>query len=145
MWFEETGDSRNINHYNETKARLQKAEQQSYWDPVDDIIDVGDPEQEHQPKQNRFWSFVKSIPTDTTGVAPLKGNGKFHADPKVEANILNRQYESTWTLEDKSNIPTLNESYNHSPYNLVDIQKKKKKNRQNSSDIIKSISNTELL
>ena len=28
-----------------------------------------------------------------------------HADPKDKANILNRQYESTFTLEDTSHIP----------------------------------------
>ena len=31
---------------------------------------------------------------------------KFIASPKDRADILNRQYESTWTKEDKSNIPT---------------------------------------
>ena len=37
---------------------------------------------------------------DNCGVAPLKENGKMHADPKDKANILNRQYESTFTRED---------------------------------------------
>ena len=54
------GRPQDIRHYKETKARLQKAERQSYWNIVDHIIDKGDPEQEHQPKQKRFWSFIKS-------------------------------------------------------------------------------------
>ena len=62
---------KDIKHYKDTKARLQKAEQQSYWNFVDNIIEVGDPEQEHQPKQKRFWSFIISLRMDTRGVAPL--------------------------------------------------------------------------
>ena len=30
---------------------------------------------------------------------------RLHDDPKAKADILNRQYESTWTNEDKDNIP----------------------------------------
>ena len=45
----------------------------------------------------RFWSFVKSLRTDTSGVACLKDQGKMHADPVDKANILNRQYESVFT------------------------------------------------
>ena len=55
-----TGRPQDIRHYKETKARFQKGERQSYWNIVDHIIDKGDPEQEHQPKQKRFWSFIKS-------------------------------------------------------------------------------------
>ena len=40
-----------------------------------------------------------------SGVAPLKENGKMHADPLDKSNILNRQYESTFTQEDETNIP----------------------------------------
>ena len=42
----------------------------------------------------------------TGGVAPLKENGKLHADPNDKADILNCQYESTWTKEDRQDIPT---------------------------------------
>ena len=97
--------AKDIRQYKETKARQQKAERQSYWQYVDKIIEIGDPDQQHQPKQKRFWSYIKSLQKDTGGVAPLKDNGRFHADPRENANILNRQYESTWTQEDKTSIP----------------------------------------
>ena len=83
----------------------KKTVRQSYWQYVDNMIEIGDPDQQHQPKQNRFWSYIKSFPKDTGGVAPLKDNERLHADPKEKANILNRQYESTWTREDKTSIP----------------------------------------
>ena len=72
---------------------------------MDNIIEIGDPDQQHQPKQKRFWSYIKSLWKDTGGVAPLKNNGRLHADPKEKANILIRQYESTWTREDKTSKP----------------------------------------
>ena len=101
-----TKNSKDIPNYKETKARLQKAERQSYWNFVDHIIDEGEPGKEHHPKQKRFWSFIKSMQKDTSGIAPLKENGRLHAKPKDKADILNRQYEYTWTKEDRSSIPT---------------------------------------
>ena len=44
-----------------------KAERQSYWQFVVNIIEVGDPDRDQQPKQKRFWSYIKSIRKDTTG------------------------------------------------------------------------------
>ena len=101
-----TKNSKDIRNYKETKARLQKAERQSYWNFVGHIIDEGEPRQEHPPKQKRFWSFIKPMRKDTSGIAPLKENGRLQAEPKDKADILNRQYESTWTKEDRSSIPT---------------------------------------
>ena len=49
----------------------------------------------------------QSLREYTSGNAPLKDNGRFTDDPKEKADILNRQYDSTWTKEDGSNIPTL--------------------------------------
>ena len=43
---------------------------------------------------------------DTSGIAPLKENGRLHAEPKYKADFLNRQYESTWTKKDRGSIPT---------------------------------------
>ena len=49
-----TEAANDIRHYKETKARLQKAERQSYLRYIEDIIDVGNPYQEYQPKQKRL-------------------------------------------------------------------------------------------
>ena len=77
-----TGKVRDIRHYEETKAQLQKAERQSYWQFVDNIREVGDPDKDQQPKQKIFWSYIKSIRKDTGWVAPLKENGRLHAEPR---------------------------------------------------------------
>ena len=50
-------------------------------------------------------SYIEGLRIDNSGVAPFKENGKMHADPLDKSNILNRQYESTFTQEDEMNIP----------------------------------------
>ena len=55
--------------------------------------------------RKKIWSYIKALRKDNSGVAPLKENGKMHADPLDKSNILNRQYESTFTQEDETNIP----------------------------------------
>ena len=91
--------------YRRMKAKVQKAERQAYWQYVENLIDVGDENCEQRPgKQKRFWSYIKSLRKDNSGVAPLKENRKMHADPLDKSNILNRQYESTFTQEDETNI-----------------------------------------
>ena len=98
--------SKDISNYKQMRARVQKAERQAYWRHIENLIEIGDPEKDQNPgKQKRFWSYIRSLRKDNCGVAPLKENGKMHVDPKDKANILNRQYESTFTREDTSNIP----------------------------------------
>ena len=101
-----TKNSKDVRNYKEIKARLKKAERQSYWNFVDHIIGEGEPGQEHHPKQKRFWSLIKSMWKDTSGIAPLKASGRLHAEPKDKTDVMNRQYESIWTKEDSSSIPT---------------------------------------
>ena len=98
--------AKDISHYRHIRAKVQKAERQVYWKNVENIIDIGDPESDHQPsKQKRFWSFINLLRKDNSGVAPLKENDKMHADPKDKTNILNRQYVSVYTKEDTNNVP----------------------------------------
>ena len=105
--YKKTKDKIDIKRYKETKAHLQKAERQSYWKYINNIIEIGDPDQEDRPpKQKRFWSYIKSLRKDTNGIAPLKDVGILHADAKDKADILNRQYQSVFTNEDTSDIPT---------------------------------------
>ena len=102
-----TRAAKDIRHFKETKAKLQKAERQSYCKYLDNLIEAGDPGQEHQPKQKRIFSFVKSLRRDNSGIALLREHGRLHDDPKDKDDILNWQYESAWTKEDKDGIPNL--------------------------------------
>ena len=71
-------------------------ESHAYWKHVENK-DIGDPESDHQPnKQKIFWSFMKSLRKDSSGVAPLKENSKMHADPKDKTNIRNRRHKGRY-------------------------------------------------
>ena len=76
---------------------------------MENLIELEDPEKDLNPgKQKRFWSFIKSLRKDNCRVVSRKENGKMHVDPKDNANIPNRQYESTLPREDTySNIPNI--------------------------------------
>ena len=103
-----TRKSKDVENYKKIKSKIQRAERQAYWQHVEKVIDLGDSDIEDKPgKQTRFWSFIKSLRKDNSGVAPLKDRGKMHADPVDKSNILNRQYESVYTREDDGDIPCL--------------------------------------
>ena len=55
--------------------------------------------------RNQKNSFIKSLRTDNSGVAPLKKEGQLVADTKQKANILNEQFKSVFTTESIDNIP----------------------------------------
>jgi hypothetical protein len=46
------------------------------------------------------------LKADQSGVSPLKENGMLHSNTKDKAEILNRQFESVFSTEDKHNIPS---------------------------------------
>ena len=101
-----SGRQKDRRRYLHTKAQAQRQERQAYWKYVENLIELGDNEQDQHPsKQKRFFSFIKSLKKDSSGVAPLRDQGKLHSDPVDKANILNRQYQSQFTDEDKSEIP----------------------------------------
>ena len=47
-------------------------------------------------KKKIFWSYIKAVQKDNSGVATLKENGKMLVDPLDKSKILNRQYKSTF-------------------------------------------------
>lgn len=54
----------------------------------------------------KFWSFIKSIKQEVSGVAPIRNTGGFlPSDPQAKANILNDQFKSVFTTEDTSHAP----------------------------------------
>ena len=62
------------------------------------------PTQERPQKQKKFWSYIKNMKKDNTGVAPLRNNGLLINDSKQKAEVLNTQYHSVFTPEDDTPI-----------------------------------------
>ena len=61
-----TGKESDINRYKKNKSEFQKLERQSYHSYVNKLVEVDDTEQDKQPKQKRFWSYIKSLRKDNT-------------------------------------------------------------------------------
>ena len=79
---------------------VQKIERKSYWAYINGIIETSEPDNNHAPKQKRFWNYIKSLRKDSTGIASLKDNGRLFNASEDKADILNRQYQSVFTQED---------------------------------------------
>jgi hypothetical protein len=88
--------------YRDLKHQVQKKMREAYWNHVESIITPMDPEDPHKGMK-RFWTFVKSLRKDYSGVAPLKDQGRTCTENTEKANILNKQFESVFTRE--SDIP----------------------------------------
>ena len=93
--------------YQQARSETQKMERQAYCQYIEDLIDIGDPHSDQQPpKQKRFWNYIKSLRKDNCGVSPLKDKGKLYSEPIDKATIFNKQYQSVFTKENNSTIPT---------------------------------------
>ena len=57
-------------------------------------------------KAKKFWSFVKSLKKDAFGINSLRENGILKTDTLDKANICNRQFESAFTRESDTEIPS---------------------------------------
>ena len=61
---------------------------------------------EYTESPKRFWTYVKSLGQELIGIPLLKNNAGFmKSDKQSKANILNEQFVSVFTKEDKSNTP----------------------------------------
>ena len=56
-------------------------------------------------KPKNLFSYIKSIRTENSGVAPLKSDGTLFTDTQDKANILNNQFQSVFTNEANTDIP----------------------------------------
>ncbi|KAH3801311.1 hypothetical protein DPMN_154959 [Dreissena polymorpha] len=54
-----------------------------------------------------LFSYVKSMKSDSSGVAPLKKDGSTYSDASAKAKILNDQFSSVFTKENCENLPDL--------------------------------------
>ena len=61
---------------------------------------------EKNEKAKKFWSFVKSLKKDAFGINSLRENGILKTDTLDKANICNRQFESAFTRESDTEIPS---------------------------------------
>ena len=91
------------------RSHLQTLQRQAYWDYVNNLIEPpeDDVNTSYTVPQKRFWSYIKALRKDTTGITALRSGGKLFSGPKDKADILNKQYQSVFTRENTDNIPCM--------------------------------------
>ena len=75
---------------------------------MESIIDFSSPiecRDGRTTKQKRFWSFIRSLREDSTGVSPLRNEGEIHSAAPEKAEILNKQFTSVFTHEPPGPLP----------------------------------------
>ena len=98
-------------HYKRFRAHVQKVIRDAYWKHISNIFsfdtDSADPDcPQKNEKAKKFWSFVKSFKKDAFGINSLRENGILKTDSLDKANICNRQFESAFTRESDTEIPS---------------------------------------
>ena len=90
---------------------IQKVIRDAYWKHISNIFsfetespDPGSPRKNE--KAEKFWSFVKSLKNDAFGINALRENGILKTDTLDKAHIYNRQFQSAFTRESDTEIPS---------------------------------------
>ena len=99
-----SGNTRAKSKFKSIKHLIQKKIREDYNKYVNSIITDNEDSystQANNSSSKKFWSFVKSLKRDNTGVAPLKENGILTSDPTEKAEILNKQYQSVFTHDNE--------------------------------------------
>ena len=92
-----TGSAKDIKRYKHLKDLSRTTCRSAYNSYITNIIS---PDSTSNPK--RFWSFVKSPRTDSSGVAPLKDTtGTTHSESSKKADILNSQFSSVFNKDER--------------------------------------------
>ncbi len=89
--------------YRTCKKETLQALRRARWQYINDILVEGMEENNNKP----FWRYIKSQKQENIGVAPLKSGGKLENNSVEKAELLNTQFRSVFTAEDKSFIPSM--------------------------------------
>ena len=108
----------NPTKYKTLKHQVQKELRKAdYIEKIICDLSIREPDQ-HIPskvKPKNLFSYIKSIRTDNSGVAPLKRDGIIVTDTVEKADILNNQVQSVFTNETDTDIP----DKDHSPHSKM--------------------------
>ena len=86
------------------KKYVQHSFRVAYWNYINDLISPHKEDGKYQG-QKRFWSFIKSLKQDYSGVSSLKHNGKLVTDSIGKAEVLNTQFQSVFTQDPDGDPP----------------------------------------
>ena len=99
-----TPNEQNWSKYKKHKRLTQKALRTAQLNYISSTLEESFANKNPKP----FWRFIKSKKKDNVGVAPIKNNGKLFSDSKSKAELLNKQFESVFTIDTSSELPDIN-------------------------------------
>jgi len=99
-----TNKQRDLERFRRLRREAQKVCRQAYNQHIADLVS-SDPS-----SNNRLGALVKSLRCDQLRVSPLKSGNILHSDPKMKAEILNRQFVSAFTAEGNTALPEIGAS-----------------------------------
>ena len=93
--------------YRTQKRATQKQIRQAHWQYVNNILDKS----LEEGSSKSFWKYIKAKRKDNVGVAGIKSNGILHQDSQTKAELLNQQFKSVFTKENREEpLPPLIET-----------------------------------
>ncbi len=108
--------------FKELKKEMQTKMRRAFWSYIETIITPMDSDIPYSGMKC-FWSFIKRIRKDYTGVGTLKKNRQSFTDPKQKANVLNGQFESVFTRETPLKPDMITPQSHFQPMEDIDITK----------------------
>jgi hypothetical protein len=91
-----TGDQNTKEKYNQLKHHTR----QSYWKYIENIVTPK--EEEPYSGMKKFWTYIKHKRKDNIGISSLMMDGKLLCDPASKSNILNRQFKSAFSEDERN-------------------------------------------
>ena len=82
------------------KADVQRQYRKEYWAYVRDImLPSSDGENDPGDSKKKLYNYIKHCKKDSIGVAPILNTetGKIETDPKIKAELLNKQFHSVFS------------------------------------------------
>ena len=98
-----SGKSQDWSAFREVKKSIKKSLNTAHWDYINNILSGSLNNNDSKP----FWNYIKAKKQDNVGISPLKRDGVLFNDKIDKAKILNDQFTSVFTQEDRNAIPTL--------------------------------------
>lgn len=82
--------------HKQLRSEVQRQLRRSYWAYIDNSLTEPEPGASNRVENKRFWTYMKHTRSSNIGVAPLLDNGKLSSEPKDQAEILNKQFQSVF-------------------------------------------------
>ena len=93
---------------------MQHSFHMAHWNYTNDLISPHNEDGKYQG-QKWFWSYIKSLKQDYSGVSSLKHDGKLVSDSIGKAEVLNTQFQSVFTQDSDRDPPPPVKAQAHIP------------------------------